>query len=36
MPKYLVPTAMTSIPVFPLNINGKIDRLALAGMVKTE
>lgn len=32
VPKYMIPYSIQSLPVFPLNINGKIDRKALLKM----
>jgi len=33
VPIYMVPTTMSSLPQFPLNMNGKVDRKALIKMV---
>ncbi len=33
IPQYMLPSKITSIPVFPLNSNGKIDRKALLNIV---
>jgi acyl-coenzyme A synthetase/AMP-(fatty) acid ligase len=29
VPKYMIPSTIQNLPVFPLNVNGKIDRKAL-------
>ena len=34
IPEYMMPAGITSIPVFPLNANGKIDRKLLSGKIK--
>jgi acyl-coenzyme A synthetase/AMP-(fatty) acid ligase len=36
MPVYMIPTKISFIKVFPLNINGKIDRKNLEGLFKTQ
>ena len=33
LPSYLIPTKILFVPVFPLNINGKIDRNYLKGLI---
>lgn len=33
IPIYMVPTAMSSVPIFPLNMNGKVDRKKLTELL---
>ena len=36
LPEYMLPTGITNIPSFPLNINGKIDRKELMKLVQNK
>ncbi|MDL2288952.1 hypothetical protein LJC32_06235 [Oscillospiraceae bacterium OttesenSCG-928-F05] len=34
LPSYMVPRKITALPAFPLNVNGKVDKKALAAQIK--